>query len=140
VTEEGAVESGQGLVGRVWTSGDAAWIEDVLNEADEPRIVPALRSGLRTAVGVPIMAGGRVCGVLEYFGTGIRREDEHMLLRLYDLGRKLGPSRTGGAGRAGGVSRQRAGSAGRPTFSALNRIRISRKRRNPPQNRSPIRG
>ena len=78
------------MVGRVWTSGDAAWIEDVLNETDEPRIVPALRSGLRTAVEVPIMAGGRVYGVLEYFGTGIRREDEHMLLRLYDLGRKLG--------------------------------------------------
>jgi PAS domain S-box-containing protein len=81
---------GEGLPGRVWETGDAVWVEDVLHEPPEPRTVPALRAGLHGAVAVPITSGERVRGVLELFAAGARHEDEDLLLRLCDIGRRVG--------------------------------------------------
>jgi PAS domain S-box-containing protein len=83
------LDRGRGLAGRAWASGEALWIEDVLHEPDEPRIVPALRAGLHGAVAIPMVRGPEVRGVLELFCTGPRRHDEDLLLRLGDLGRRL---------------------------------------------------
>jgi GAF domain-containing protein len=80
----------QDLVGQVWQSGDAEWIEDVLHEPDMPRALPALRAGLHAAVAVPILGGGEVRGVLELFADDPRPEQPDVLHRLYDLGRRMG--------------------------------------------------
>jgi PAS domain S-box-containing protein len=82
--------SGQGLPGRAWASGEPQWSEDVLHEADEPRIVPALRAGLHGSVAIPVVAREEVRAVLELFAAGARKEDEDMLLRLGDIGRQAG--------------------------------------------------
>ena len=81
---------GAGLPGRAWASGEPVWVEDVLHEADEPRIVPALRAGLHGAVAIPITRGAEVSGVLELFSAGPRRADDDLLLRLADIGRQVG--------------------------------------------------
>jgi PAS domain S-box-containing protein len=81
---------GAGLPGRAWACGEAVWVEDVLHEPDDPRILPALRAGLHGAVAIPIAAGEEVRGVLELYATGPRREDEDLLLHLGDLGRRVG--------------------------------------------------
>jgi PAS domain S-box-containing protein len=83
------LDRGCGLAGRAWASGEPVWVDDILHEPDEPRIVPALRAGLHGAVAIPITASQEVRGVLELFCTGPRREDEDLLLRLGDLGRRL---------------------------------------------------
>jgi PAS domain S-box-containing protein len=79
-----------GLAGRVWTSGDGVWAEDLLHEADMRVALPALRAGLRSAAGVPILRSGEVCGVLEFYGRETQPPDEDLLNRLFDLGRKVG--------------------------------------------------
>ena len=88
-TRSARLDRGCGVAGRAWASGEAVWVEDVLHEPDEPRIVPALRAGLHGAVAIPIVRGHEVRGVLELFSLGPRREDEDLLLRLGDLGRRL---------------------------------------------------
>jgi len=89
-TRSTRLDPGCGLAGRAWTSGELVWVEDVLHEPDEPRIVPALRAGLHGAVAIPIATAQEVRGVLELFCAGPRREDEDLALRLGDLGRRLG--------------------------------------------------
>jgi PAS domain S-box-containing protein len=98
-TRSARIDRGCGLPGRAWASGEALWVEDILHEPDEPRIVPALRAGLHGAIVIPIVSGPEVRGVLELFSTGPRREDEDLLLRLGDLGRRL--ARHGAAGPEG---------------------------------------
>jgi hypothetical protein len=81
------------------------WVDDILHEPDEPRIVPALRAGLHGAVAIPIAASQEVRGVLELFCTGPRREDEDLLLRLGDLGRRLARHGAEPEGREGSYPR-----------------------------------
>ena len=89
-TAETALHRGEGLAGRAWESGEAVWVEDVLHEAGEPRALAAVRGGLRGALAVPIQGGGEVRGVLEFFAPLPRPEEEDLLLRLYDVARRIG--------------------------------------------------
>jgi PAS domain S-box-containing protein len=97
-TRAARLTSGCGLAGRAWATGEPVWVEDVLHEPDEPRIVPALRAGLHGAVAIPIATSNEVRGVLELFCRGPRRTDEDLLLRLGDLGRRLGRYESNGEG------------------------------------------
>ena len=63
---------GVGLPGRVWASGPPAWIPDVLEDANFPRAAMAARVGLRAAFGFPLVIGGDVLGVMEFFSRDIR--------------------------------------------------------------------
>jgi PAS domain S-box-containing protein len=110
-TRSARLDRGCGLAGRAWATGEPVWVEDVLRETDEPRIVPALRAGLHGAVAIPIVAGHEVRGVLELFCSGPRREDEDLLLRLGDLGRRLGRHESADAGGADGAGADGAGGA-----------------------------
>jgi diguanylate cyclase (GGDEF)-like protein/PAS domain S-box-containing protein len=70
---------GEGVVGEVWRSGRAVWVEDI---ARDPRFVNAAAAGvasLRTGFTVPIAYGGRIEGVLTFLSTRLRAEDELVL-------------------------------------------------------------
>jgi PAS domain S-box-containing protein len=84
-----------GLPGRVWRSGDGVWVEDVLHEPETRLALPALRAGLRSAAGVPVLRGAEVVGVLHLLGAEVRPPDEELLGRLFDLCRRLGPALAG---------------------------------------------
>ncbi|MBO0686770.1 MAG: PAS domain S-box protein, partial [Candidatus Dormibacteraeota bacterium] len=79
-----------GLVGRVWATGDPLWVPDVLEDASMTRALPAVRSGLRCAVLVPVLEAGEARGVFELFAQDVRQEDEELLMRLFNIGRRLG--------------------------------------------------
>ncbi|MBO0684663.1 MAG: PAS domain S-box protein, partial [Candidatus Dormibacteraeota bacterium] len=79
-----------GLVGRVWATGDPLWVPDILENASMTRALPAVRAGLRCAVLVPILEGGEARGVFELFAQDVRQEDDDLLMRLFDVGRRLG--------------------------------------------------
>ncbi len=61
---------GVGLPGRVLESGAPAWIADIGSDVDFPRAELALRAGVRSVVGAPLVSRDGVLGVLECFGDG----------------------------------------------------------------------
>jgi PAS domain S-box-containing protein len=81
---------GVGLPGRVWSSGAAAWIADVVVDPNFPRAPVAAREGLHGAFGFPILLGGQVLGVLEFFSSEVREPEEHLVETLATLGSQIG--------------------------------------------------
>jgi len=82
--------SGVGMPGRVWASGQPAWIPDVTKDENFPRAAIAAKEGLRASLGFPIAIGGEVVGVMEFFSHEIRQPDEELLEMLAALGSQIG--------------------------------------------------
>ncbi len=82
--------AGIGLPGRVWSSGQAAWIPDVVSDSNFPRAPHAAREGLHGAFGFPIRRGTEVAGVMEFFSRDIRRPDPELLLMFDSIGTQIG--------------------------------------------------
>jgi PAS domain S-box-containing protein len=83
-----------GLAGRVWSTGDPAWVPDVLDDPTMTWALPALRAGLRCAIAFPVLESGEVRGVVELLGQEVRKEDDELLMRFFDIGRRLGRLKT----------------------------------------------
>ena len=81
---------GVGLPGRVWQSGESAWIPDVVHDANFPRAVIAAREGLHGAFGFPVLLRGEVLSVLEFFSREIREPDADLLSMLSTVGNQIG--------------------------------------------------
>jgi hypothetical protein len=81
---------GVGLAGRVWATGDPIWVPDVLDEPTMTRALLALRAGLHCAIVFPVLASGEVAGVVELLATEVRKHDGELLMRFFDIGRRLG--------------------------------------------------
>lgn len=80
---------GVGLPGRVWASGRPLWLEDLLADENFPRLKAARAAGLRSAVGLPLVAEGETRGVLELFAVEVRDEDPLLLDAMAGLGNQL---------------------------------------------------
>jgi len=78
VSREGRFVRGVGLPGRVWASGQPAWIRDVTLDENFPRADAAREAGLKGALGIPILGGDKVVAVLEFFVQEPRDEDERL--------------------------------------------------------------
>ena len=74
---------GEGLPGRVWTTGETLWIEDVGQDPNFPRHAAARTDGLHAAVAFPVRHGDEVLGVLEFF-TDLLRAPVQTLLPVFD--------------------------------------------------------
>jgi PAS domain S-box-containing protein len=83
-------DHGVGLPGRVWANADAFWIEDVTTDGNFPRSPVASKEGLRSAFGFPIVLGGEVLGVLEFFSHQIRKPDRKLLEMIGAIGSQIG--------------------------------------------------
>ena len=79
-----------GLPGRVWSTGKPAWIHDVVDDGNFPRAAIARKEGLHAAFGLPILIGGSVVGVMEFFSHEIREPDEELLGMLTRVGGEIG--------------------------------------------------
>ena len=84
------VHPGVGLPGRVWKSGEPAWIPDVMRDPDLPRAAAAAQEGLHSAFAFPIRVARTVHGVLEFFDHGIAQPGEALLETVADIGLKVG--------------------------------------------------
>jgi PAS domain S-box-containing protein len=82
--------SGVGLPGRVWDSGEPAWIPDVDADPNFPRAVIARREGLHSAFALPIRMRTGVVGVMEFFSREIREPDDSLLKMLTQVGAQIG--------------------------------------------------
>jgi PAS domain S-box-containing protein len=90
VTRELAFEKGEGLPGHIWESGKPTWIDNITADPNFPRAETALREGLRGAFGFPILLGGDVWGVMEFFSSEIREPDEELLRLAAGIGGQIG--------------------------------------------------
>ena len=81
---------GRGLPGRVWSSGEPAYIPDVVNDTNFPRAPIAAREGLHAAFGFPIVFGEDVLGVMEFFSHEIRPPDQDLLDMMATIGSQIG--------------------------------------------------
>ena len=82
--------SGIGLPGRVWSSRAPAYIPDVVHDANFPRASIAAREGLHAAFAFPILLGGDVLGVIEFFSHEIRQPDQDLLNMMTTIGSQIG--------------------------------------------------
>jgi PAS domain S-box-containing protein len=89
-TKQRTFEKGVGLPGRVWASGEPAWIPDVVHDANFPRAGIAAQEGLHAAFGFPIRLGADTHGVIEFFSSQIRQPDEDLLRMMSTIGIQIG--------------------------------------------------
>ena len=89
-THEARFPRGVGLSGRVWASGKAAWIEDVVNDANFPRAAAAHAAGLHGAFAFPICVGEEIHGVFEFFNQSIAVPDAALLDTMTAVGNQIG--------------------------------------------------
>src|SRR4029434_8798258 len=89
-SRESTFTPGIGLPGRVWSSHEPAYIPDVVHDANFPRVAIAAREGLHAAFAFPILLGGEVLGVIEFFSHEIRQPDQELLNMMATLGSQMG--------------------------------------------------
>jgi PAS domain S-box-containing protein len=81
---------GEGLPGRVWATGEAAWIADVQDDANFPRAPAARSAGLRAGFCFPLRSARGVLGVVEFFTSEARELDSELLETMATLGDQIG--------------------------------------------------
>jgi signal transduction histidine kinase len=112
VSREFTFVPGLGLPGRVWSSIEPKYIPDVVSDENFPRASIAEREGLHAAFGFPILLGGEVLGVIEFFSREIRQPDQELLNVLATIGSQIGQF----------IERKRAEEALREAQAELTRV------------------
>jgi len=90
ITRRHIFARGVGLPGRVWNSGEPAWVTDVAVDTNFPRTSVAAKAGLRGAVAFPILLGGEVLGVVGFYSQEIREPDGEVLQMMSTIGSQIG--------------------------------------------------
>ncbi|MEK7799434.1 MAG: ATP-binding protein, partial [Acidobacteriota bacterium] len=91
VTEATPLRRGEGLLGRVMETGKPAWVSNVL---DDPNFVRSGVAGdieVRAAFFFPVVVGGEVAAVLEFFSAEVIERDDKLLEVMAQVGTQLGP-------------------------------------------------
>ena len=90
LTERLSFSPGEGVPGRVMASRKAQWVEDLTTAAGSPRSSLAEGVGVRGSFGFPVVVGGEVAAVLEFFSTEAIVPDAVMLEMMEQVGVQLG--------------------------------------------------
>ncbi|MBI2825025.1 MAG: PAS domain S-box protein [Planctomycetia bacterium] len=85
-----AFAPGEGLPGRVWSTREAAWIPDVVVDANFPRAPFAPRADLHGACALPLTVQDHFIGVMEFFDAEVRAPDPHVVDMLAGVIGQLG--------------------------------------------------
>jgi PAS domain S-box-containing protein len=80
---------GHGFPGSVWLSREPAYFSD-FGSANFPRTPMAAAEGLRAACAFPILLGGEVLGVIEFFSREMRPPDADLLDMMATIDSQLG--------------------------------------------------
>ena len=84
------LSKGEGLPGRVWATGEAAWIADVQDEDNFPRAPAARAAGLRAGFCFPLRSARGILGVVEFFTSRACELDSELLETMSTLGDQIG--------------------------------------------------
>jgi PAS domain S-box-containing protein len=89
VTRKFKFTPGVGLAGRVWSSRQPAWVVDVVQDTNFPRVKYAAKVGLHSALAFPILLEKSVHGVLEFFSQEIEQPDQELLQMMTVIGSQI---------------------------------------------------
>jgi PAS domain S-box-containing protein len=89
-TRDLRLKPGLGLPGRVWETGQPAWVSEMPKEGRSPRIAIDNEEGLRSAFAFPIRSAGRFMGVIEFFAREPRELDQELLAMFDSIGSQVG--------------------------------------------------
>ena len=89
-TRQMTFKRGVGLPGRVWESGQSAWIPDVPSDTNFQRAPLAKAENLHAAFCFPIRTGDRVLGVVEFFSREIRKLEGELVEMFDSIGSQIG--------------------------------------------------
>ena len=81
---------GIGLPGRIWATGASDWISDIAADLNFPLAPFALKAGLRSAFGFPIVVDHDVYGVMEFFSIENQTPDELAQEMISSIGNQIG--------------------------------------------------
>ncbi len=90
VTETAGTAKGASLPGRVLTSGNPAWIEDITKDPRFPRAQLAIELGVRGAFAFPVLIGREIAAVLEFFSEDTAEPYQPLLEVMAQIGTQLG--------------------------------------------------
>jgi PAS domain S-box-containing protein len=90
VTREMTFTRGTGLPGRVWATGEPAWIEDVVNDPNFPRATVAKQTGLHGGFAFPIRRNDELVGIVEFFSESIAAVDHDLLATMASIAYQIG--------------------------------------------------
>jgi PAS domain S-box-containing protein len=90
LSEELALERGEGLPGRVLATGEPSWMVDAPADGNFPRAHAALRSGLHAAFCFPLRSPRGIVGVMEFFSRERLEPDAQLLETMGVLGSQVG--------------------------------------------------
>jgi serine phosphatase RsbU (regulator of sigma subunit) len=90
VTEATRSPTGASLSGRVLTSGNPTWIEDITTDPNFPRAQLAIELGVRGAFAFPVLIGREIAAVLEFFSEDTAEPYQPLLEVMAQIGTQLG--------------------------------------------------
>ncbi len=90
LSERITLARGEGLPGRVWDTGEPAWIVDVSEDENFPRARAAASVGLRGALSFPIRSPHEIVGTMEFFTRELSEPDDALLACTAVLGSLVG--------------------------------------------------
>ncbi|MEA5620100.1 response regulator [Cronbergia sp. UHCC 0137] len=90
VTRKITFAPGIGLPGRIWTTGESVWLDNVCIDCNFERIEIANRVGLHGGFGFPIRSGNITIGVMAFFHHHIQLENPELLRVMTSIGNQIG--------------------------------------------------
>ena len=90
VTERTTFRSGVGLPGRIWQSGEPAWIRNVQNDSNFPRAQLCNEMGVKGGFGFPVKIRNETVAVLEFFTRDEMETDQNLIQIVRTLGEQVG--------------------------------------------------
>lgn len=85
-----ALAPGEGLVGRVWETREARWLSDLSDTSKFARAPQAARAGMNAVFAFPLVTGGAIRGVMEFFSSAHRELSQPMLPTMTLIGGQIG--------------------------------------------------
>jgi diguanylate cyclase (GGDEF)-like protein/PAS domain S-box-containing protein len=85
-----AFSPGCGLPGRVWQTGEAEWMPDIMGDPPCDRTPFAAQIGLHGGLAVPIKAGAKVRHVMAFYTSQTRWADQEMMNAMTMIGSQIG--------------------------------------------------
>jgi putative methionine-R-sulfoxide reductase with GAF domain/uncharacterized protein YoxC len=89
VTRDCAFEQGDGLSGRAWASRDLVFMTDMSEQGNSVRAPMARRCNVRSGIALPVIAKGRVIGVMEFLSGEEMHPSERRLTMLRGVARMV---------------------------------------------------
>jgi len=89
-TEASTFTAGEGLPGRIWQTREPEWIADTRAHGAFPRARLVEDVRVQSAFGFPIISGGEVMAILEFFSRDAAAPDARLMHIVRALGQQVG--------------------------------------------------